>query len=84
MGILPDDNQVLAAPVASIFQVPYPSNPLFVGREEELKRLVVLLNGTAPVALLPALSGTGGIGETELVAGFSTVTAPASPAGCFG
>lgn len=55
------------------FQVPYPPNPLFVGREAELRTLEqALLNRSHnDIAVLLALSGTGGIGKTQLAAEFA-------------
>ena len=53
------------------FTVPYPTNPLFVGRGDELERLYDLLRPDAPVALIPAIAGTGGIGKTHLAVAFA-------------
>src|SRR4051812_13819935 len=55
-----------ASATSPAFQVPYPSNPLFVGRDAELKALEqALLNQSQnDVAMLLALGGTGGIGKT--------------------
>ncbi|MEI8166243.1 MAG: CHAT domain-containing protein [Chloroflexales bacterium] len=58
---------------AGVFQVPYPPNPLFRGRDAELSQLVRGLlradGGTA--AVLPAITGTGGIGKTQLASEFA-------------
>src|SRR3954468_11504123 len=42
-----------------------PRNPDFVGREEELDRLLGLLAADEPVVLTQAITGLGGIGKTQ-------------------
>jgi tetratricopeptide (TPR) repeat protein len=48
-------------------------NPLFVGREDDLKRLAVWLKGESPVAIgqVAAATGIGGVGKTELASEFA-------------
>jgi tetratricopeptide (TPR) repeat protein len=55
------------------FQVPFPPNPLFRGRDAELRELAqMLLDPTGGIAaVLPAIAGTGGIGKTQLAAEFA-------------
>jgi len=70
---------------AGVFQVPYPPNPLFRGRDTELVRLAEALlseqSGTA--AVLPAVSGTGGIGKTQLASEFAHRHRDDFPGGVF-
>src|SRR5450755_1608167 len=51
-----------------VWNVPYPQNPLFTGREELLSQLATALHAGQPTALLQpqAISGLGGIGKTQL------------------
>ena len=51
----------------------FPPNPLFVGREEDLKRLAKLLKGGGAVAINPvaAATGMGGVGKTQLASEFA-------------
>jgi tetratricopeptide (TPR) repeat protein len=53
-------------------RMPYPPNPLFVGRHDELRTLAQLLlsGSTAAVGQIAAASGLGGIGKTQLAAEF--------------
>jgi tetratricopeptide (TPR) repeat protein len=50
-----------------LWNVPYPRNPLFTGREEVLKRLYEALRTVKAAALSQpqAISGLGGIGKTQ-------------------
>jgi WD40 repeat protein len=49
------------------FVVPFPQNPDFVGRTEDLQALHNFLQERKPVAIRPAgLTGMGGIGKTQL------------------
>lgn len=70
---------------AGVFQVPYPPNPHFRGRDDELAKLAEALLGetSGPVALLPAVSGTGGIGKTQLASEFAHAYASHFPGGIF-
>jgi len=51
----------------SIWNVPYPRNPYFTGREDILKRLYDALKADKTVAITQpqAISGLGGIGKTQ-------------------
>jgi tetratricopeptide (TPR) repeat protein len=72
-------------PGGGVFQVPYPKNPLFRGRDAELRKLAELLlseeGGAA--AVLPALAGTGGIGKTQLASEFAHAYQGYFPGGVF-
>lgn len=70
---------------AGVFQVPYPPNPHFRGRDAELTRLAELLLGTASetAAVLPAVSGLGGIGKTQLASEFAHRHRDNFPGGIF-
>ena len=49
------------------FFVPFPKNPDFVGRTDDLERLHATLQQREPVGIRPAgLTGMGGIGKTQL------------------
>src|SRR5450755_635431 len=56
------------AALPPIWNVPYPHNPLFTGREELLTQLASTLHAGQPTALSQpqAISGLGGIGKTQL------------------
>ena len=51
-----------------------PSAPVFVGREDELRRLHALLmpDGEFPAGRLPVVTGAGGTGKSELVRQFAS------------
>ncbi|ADP84368.1 FxSxx-COOH system tetratricopeptide repeat protein [Pseudofrankia inefficax] len=50
-----------------VWEVAWPRNPLFVGREDELAALRERLVGSGSAAVLPvALHGLGGVGKTQL------------------
>ncbi|WP_084010609.1 FxSxx-COOH system tetratricopeptide repeat protein [Pseudofrankia sp. DC12] len=50
-----------------VWEVSWPRNPLFTGREEELAALRERLVGSGSAAVLPvALHGLGGVGKTQL------------------
>ena len=53
-------------PVGS--SIPFSSNPLFVGRDEELSELAAILkgNGTTGPVVIAAITGPGGMGKTQL------------------
>src|SRR6266446_816660 len=55
------------APMQPVWNVPYPRNPLFTGREHILERLAETLNTGKTTALTQpqAISGLGGIGKTQ-------------------
>jgi tetratricopeptide (TPR) repeat protein len=65
------------------FQVPYPRNPLFVGRQAELAQLDRLLTSATPVAIAPALLGMGGVGKTQLAVEFAHTRREQFPGGVF-
>src|SRR6266581_7386186 len=54
-------------PMQPLWNVPYPRNPLFTGREHILERLARTLNSgeTTELAQAQAISGLGGIGKTQ-------------------
>ena len=58
-----------AEPPQSAWNVPYPRNPFFTGREDLLKQLHSHLAQTTIAALTqpPAITGLGGIGKTQIV-----------------
>jgi tetratricopeptide (TPR) repeat protein len=55
------------AVLPDIWNLPYPRNPYFTGREDTLKRLhdALTSNKTAALTQLQAISGLGGIGKTQ-------------------
>src|SRR5437868_1620294 len=61
------------------FQVPYPPNPLFTGREAALARLNAELQVGAPIAV----AGTGGLGKTQLAVEYAHQARAAFPGGIF-
>jgi Tfp pilus assembly protein PilF len=56
------------AALPTIWNIPYPRNPFFLGRESELAQVHQRLqaNQTAAVSQAQAISGLGGIGKTQL------------------
>lgn len=68
------DRALVRTPDHQPFVMPHPPLPKtnFVGREEELQRLADMLTGedAVDVALLPAITGIGGIGKTRLAIEF--------------
>jgi tetratricopeptide (TPR) repeat protein len=73
---LPLDEAPPVAPLPSGSRMPYRRNPLFVGRQADLKQLARVLKGeegavaVGQTAALPAVGGLGGIGKTQLAAEF--------------
>jgi len=67
------------APSGGPFGVPYYPNPQFVGREAELERLHDLLQA----GQIPALTGTGGMGKTQLAIEYAHRRRAAYPGGVF-
>jgi tetratricopeptide (TPR) repeat protein len=66
-----EDLTLLAASVAqsdfpTIWNVPFPQNPFFSGREELLTQLHTQLQQGRTAALSQAISGLGGVGKTQL------------------
>jgi hypothetical protein len=49
-----------------LWNVPYPHNPFFIGREALLTHLYDILHDEKAAALTQAISGLGGIGKTQL------------------
>jgi WD40 repeat protein len=80
-----------SSPVAALateapFIVPFPRNPDFVGRDDDLNRLHASLSGpvSGPVGIRPAgLTGMGGIGKTQLVVEYVYRHKDAFPDGIF-
>src|SRR5450755_2312527 len=62
------DRPVFPGSLPPVWNIPYPQNPLFTGREELLTQLVTTLHAGQPTALSQpqAISGLGGIGKTQL------------------
>lgn len=48
------------------WNVPYPRNPHFTGRDEELNDLRLSLNGHEPLRRVQVICGLGGVGKTQL------------------
>jgi tetratricopeptide (TPR) repeat protein len=61
-GVTDQGRLVLRAPRPSVFTVPYPRNPLFVGRADVLADLAARLGGPRT----PVLAGLGGQGKTQI------------------
>lgn len=57
----------------SIWNVPYPRNPFFTGREDILRQLHDLLRSNTAVAMTQphAISGLGGIGKTQIASEYA-------------
>jgi tetratricopeptide (TPR) repeat protein len=60
------------APLPPGSRMPFSPNPLFVGREADLKKLAEALKGgeTAAIGQIAAATGLGGIGKTQLASEF--------------
>lgn len=54
-----------------IWNVPFPRNPTFTGREDLLKQLEQALTARKPAVLTQALAGLGGVGKTQLALEFA-------------
>lgn len=71
---LPLDAVPDPAPLPAGSYMPLRRNPLFVGREHDLRRLVYALSGTGTAAIaqqeIAAATGLGGIGKTQLACEF--------------
>jgi tetratricopeptide (TPR) repeat protein len=67
---LPEQQQAPPFPnqIPAIWNVPYPRNPLFTGRDDLLSRLYTQLQAGQTTALSQpqAISGLGGIGKTQI------------------
>jgi tetratricopeptide (TPR) repeat protein len=55
-----------SAPTTPLWNVPYPHNPFFIGRDTLLTQLYDILHSEKAAALTQAISGLGGIGKTQL------------------
>jgi hypothetical protein len=60
--------EVRATATSHIWNVPYPRNPFFTGREDLLKQLRdhLVQSTTAALTQPPAITGLGGIGKTQI------------------
>ena len=63
----------LLEPPSFIWNIPYPRNPFFTGREDILHQLHNLLRSNTPEAMTQpqAISGLGGIGKTQIVSEYA-------------
>ena len=62
--------EVIAPPIGTlgepvVWNVPYPRNPNFTGRESILAQLEAALGSGMPAALSQAIAGLGGVGKTQ-------------------
>jgi len=69
---LPVDGIPAPAGLPQCSQMPLRRNPLFVGREADLRVLAATLQagGTAAVGQVPAVTGLGGLGKSQLASEF--------------
>jgi tetratricopeptide (TPR) repeat protein len=72
LAALPLDHVPPPAPLPSGSRMPFGRNPLFVGREADLRALAEALKGgaTAAIGQIAAATGLGGIGKTQLASAF--------------
>jgi hypothetical protein len=72
LAALPLDRIPEAAPLPPGSRMPLSRNPLFVGREDDLKALAATLKGgaTAAIGQIAAATWLGGIGKTQLACEF--------------
>jgi tetratricopeptide (TPR) repeat protein len=70
-GASPEEEKSLTLPAG--FNIPFPQNKLFTGREKDLETLAEALLGKRPSATLisQAVTGMGGIGKTQLAVEFA-------------
>ena len=57
---------VFARSALNVWNVPYPRNLEFAGREHVIERLAAELSSGSPAAVTQAIAGLGGIGKTQL------------------
>ena len=69
---LPVDHIPAIAALPPASRMPLPDNPLFVGREANMRALAAALKGNETVAVgqIAATTGLGGIGKTQLAVAF--------------
>jgi tetratricopeptide (TPR) repeat protein len=65
---LPENHAIFPDFLPTIWNVPYPHNPLFIGREQLLTALEAALQSgqTTTISQPQAITGLGGIGKTQL------------------
>jgi len=70
---MPTETVPAVAPLPPGSRMPYPANPLFVGRQTDLVTLAQALKagGTAAIGQVAAATGLGGIGKSQLAAEFA-------------
>lgn len=73
LATLPLDFLPPPAPLPPGSRLPHAHNPLFVGREPDLRRLATVLKGggIAAIGQIAAATGLGGIGKTQLAVEFA-------------
>jgi len=82
---LPLDSPPPPAPLPTDSRMPYARNPMFVGREDDLRQLAVTLKAgdTAAIGQIAAATGLGGIGKTQLAVEFAHRYGPYFAGGVF-
>jgi hypothetical protein len=72
LAALPLDTILDLAPLPPGSRMPLRRNPLFVGREADLRALAIALKGgeTAAIGQTAAIIGLGGMGKTQLASEF--------------
>jgi tetratricopeptide (TPR) repeat protein len=67
-SLSPLERSAARTALPEVWNVPYPQNPFFIGRDEQLARLHTQLQADRATALSQpqAVSGLGGIGKTQL------------------
>jgi tetratricopeptide (TPR) repeat protein len=73
LASLPPDRVPAPAALPAGSRMPHARNPLFVGREDQLRSLAAVLKGggTAAIGQIAAATGLGGIGKTQLAVEFA-------------
>ena len=76
LGLIPEEPYLLSVPpeATSLWNIPFPRNPFFVGRDQILAQLHTGLTGKPTRAALTqsySLHGLGGIGKTQLAIEYS-------------